>query len=213
MTPRPAWILPAALTVAVGGVCVLLLRAGDKAAPTANLPPPAPTVAAAAQRFDTSIRPGPATPRVQTDVRDVHRQPVSVACVTCHQTTQPNLQTRSAAQLRQFHQGLTYQHGNLTCLSCHNAQNYDTLRLADGTTLPFAETMTLCAQCHGQKKRDYDHGAHGGMNGYWDLARGGRTRNTCTNCHDAHAPALPQVWPVLPPRDRLSVPAAPAKSH
>ena len=79
--------------------------------------------------------------------------------------------------------------------------------LADGQAVPYTEVMTLCGQCHGPQTRDYAHGAHGGMNGYWDLRKGGRTRNTCINCHDPHAPAFPLVMPVLPPRDRISVPA------
>ena len=44
------------------------------------------------------------------------------------------------------------------------------------------------------------------MNGHWDLTKGGRLRNNCVNCHDPHHPAYPLVQPVLPPRDRISVP-------
>jgi hypothetical protein len=40
------------------------------------------------------------------------------------------------------------------------------------------------------------------MRGYWDLTRGPRERNTCTDCHDVHAPLYPKVRPVFPPRDR-----------
>lgn len=179
------------------------------AEPTAGASPAAATPPATtpAERFATKLRPGPATPRVRTGAVDAQGAAVTVACSTCHQTTAPNPQLRSAADLKQFHRGLDYRHGNLTCLSCHQSSNYDALRLADGSTVPFAETMTLCSQCHGQKRRDYDHGAHGGMQGYWDLTRGARSRNTCVHCHDPHAPAQPLVQPVLPPRDRLSVPA------
>ena len=53
---------------------------------------------------------------------------------------------------------------------------------------------------------DLERGLHGGMNGHWDLTRGGRTRNTCVNCHDPHTPKFPQVLPVLSPRDRVAVP-------
>ncbi len=129
-----------------------------------------------------------------------------VSCGYCHTTTKPNVDTHRAEDLDQFHQGLKYQHGNLTCLSCHNANDYEALRLADGRRVDFADSITLCSQCHGPQRRDYDRGLHGGMNGYWDLTRGGRTRNTCVNCHDPHAPAFPEVMPVLPPKDRISVP-------
>jgi hypothetical protein len=63
--------------------------------------------------------------------------------------------------------------------------------------------MALCAQCHGTQKRDYDHGAHGGMRGYWDLKRGPRERNHCVSCHDPHAPKFGTFMPVHPPKDRF----------
>ncbi|HXG48895.1 MAG TPA: hypothetical protein VNO52_14830, partial [Methylomirabilota bacterium] len=169
---------------------------------------------AAAPRTNATLHPvvirRPAgTPKVATGLTNYHGQPAMASCSACHATTRPNIDTRAAAELDQFHQGLKYAHGNLTCLSCHNAKNYDTLRLADSRPVEFPDVMTLCSQCHGPQKRDYDLGLHGGMNGYWDLSRGGRTRNTCINCHDPHAPAFPLVMPVLPPRDRISVPAKP----
>ncbi|MBS0657059.1 MAG: hypothetical protein JSR82_02285 [Verrucomicrobia bacterium] len=199
-----AW-LTAVLTVllAAGWIGLRLTAAPARV----DVPSPVqPARATESPRFSTTLRPGPATPRVRTGTADA-QGPITVACSTCHQTTKPNPELRSAAELKQFHRGLEYRHGSLTCLSCHQASNYDALRLADGSTIPFAETMTLCSQCHGQKRRDYDHGAHGGMQGFWDLSRGPRTRNTCVHCHDPHAPAQPFVQPVLPPRDRLSVPA------
>jgi len=146
------------------------------------------------------------TPKVATGLTNLHGQPVMVACSSCHATTKPNIDTRTPEDLDQFHQGLKYVHGNLTCLSCHNAMNYDALRLADSRPVEFSDVITLCSQCHGPQRRDYDMGLHGGMNGHWDLTKGGRTRNTCINCHDPHAPAFPLVMPVLPPRDRISVP-------
>jgi nitrate reductase cytochrome c-type subunit len=145
-------------------------------------------------------------PKVATGLTNFHAQPVTVSCGACHATTKPNIETRASSDLDQFHQGLKYAHGNLTCLSCHNAMDYDSLRLADSRSVEFSDSMTMCSQCHGPQKRDYDMGLHGGMLGYWDLKKGGRTRNTCINCHDPHAPAFPLVMPVFPPRDRISTP-------
>lgn len=201
------WIVWLLLPLGLG--LGLLLARPDRPAPATGTPAPLTVEVAvpAASPFPTTIRAVPPTPRVATGGTDAQGRAVTVACSTCHQTTAPNPRLRSGAELTQFHQGLDYRHGSLTCLSCHDARNYDRLRLADGTELAFAETMALCAQCHGQKRRDYEHGAHGGMQGFWDLARGPRTRNSCVHCHDPHAPAQPQVRPVLPPRDRLSVPA------
>ena len=152
-------------------------------------------------------------PKIITGLTNLHGQSAMASCSACHSTTRPNIETRSAAELDQFHQGLKYQHGNLTCLSCHNATNYDTLRLADSRAVQFSDVMTLCSQCHGPQRRDYDMGLHGGMNGHWDLSKGGRTRNICINCHDPHSPAFPLVMPVFPPRDRISVPKEKAMKH
>jgi formate-dependent nitrite reductase cytochrome c552 subunit len=174
----------------------------------------APTVTAVVNSTNSTLHPvvikhpaGP--PQVRTSLTNFQGQPVLVSCSSCHTTTKPNLDTRRTEDLDQFHQGLKYDHGNLTCLSCHNSGNYDTLRLADTRTVEFVDVMTLCSQCHGPQRRDYDRGLHGGMNGHWDLTRGGRTRNNCITCHDPHQPVYPLVMPVLPPRDRISVPAKP----
>jgi formate-dependent nitrite reductase cytochrome c552 subunit len=158
-----------------------------------------------ASKFAVVINRPPGPPQVATGQTNFHGQPVFASCVACHTTTKPNLESRRTEDLDQFHQGLKYNHGNLTCLSCHNSTDYDTLRLADTRSVEFSDSMTLCSQCHGPQRRDYDRGLHGGMNGHWDLTRGGRTRNTCINCHDPHTPKFPQVLPVLSPRDRVSV--------
>lgn len=157
------------------------------------------------QRFEVRINRPSGPPQVATGQTNFHGQPVMASCSSCHTTTKPNVETRRSEDLDQFHQGLKYVHGDLTCLSCHNSQDYETLRLADGRQLDFSDSMSLCSQCHGPQRRDYDMGLHGGMNGHWDLTRGGRTRNTCINCHDPHSPAFPTVTPVLAPRDRISV--------
>ena len=64
-----------------------------------------------------------------------------------------------------------------------------------------ADAQQLCAQCHGPQTRDYVHGSHGGMSGYWDKTKGERVRRACVDCHDPHAPAYPAWTPVFPPRD------------
>ncbi len=148
------------------------------------------------------IRPGPATPKVLATLPQTGGVPAMVSCSTCHATRRPDVTNASAEALNEFHQGLRYRHGDLSCLSCHNAANYDTLRRADGTAIEYPNTIQLCAQCHGPQYRDYQNGSHGGMTGHWDLRAGGRVRNTCTDCHDVHSPAYPQVQPVFPPVDR-----------
>lgn len=162
------------------------------------------TIDEAERHFETIIRKPAGPPAVQTGLLDPHGQPVSVACNTCHTTRPPNAELHVGGNLETFHQGLKGNHGNLTCISCHHGnEGYQTLRLADGKSLPFTEVMQLCAQCHGPQYRDYSHGAHGGMTGYWDLTQGPRQRNNCIDCHDPHFPKYPTVRPAQGPHDRF----------
>jgi hypothetical protein len=141
-------------------------------------------------------------PKVAAGVLDYHGQAVALDCATCHATREPNLDNGvEGRKPTEFHQGLVYAHGGRSCLSCHAADDYDSLRLADGRKLAFAQGQMLCAQCHGPQARDYLNGSHGGMNGHWDQTKGGRTRRTCTDCHDVHAPAYPLLQPVFAPID------------
>jgi hypothetical protein len=179
------------------------LHASPPANPQAQeIPTPPSSNAATVVRHAVTIKPGPATPTVLTNALNRAGEPVPVACSTCHTTRTPNLERHAAAELTEFHQGLAYKHGDQSCLSCHNATNYDTLRKADGTSLAYPKVMELCGQCHGPQLRDYKAGAHGGMNGHWDLAQGPRERNNCVTCHDPHAPAYARVKPVFAPVDR-----------
>lgn len=135
-----------------------------------------------------------------TPLTDVHGAPIGVACVTCHG---PNPDTAWASRPgAPFHTGVTLVHGDITCDSCHDPADRSKLRLANGAVLEVTDAVTLCSQCHGPQARDYAHGAHGGMNGYWDTRRGPRVRNNCVSCHAPHAPAYGQVLPVFPPADR-----------
>ncbi len=185
------WLIPFAV-LAAG--C-----ARQSATPSQEAPSPEPT-----DRHPVVIR-TPAGPMgVPTGTFDEKGRPVSIGCATCHATKPADAQAKLGTPLEKFHQGLVGQHGSLSCTSCHNpADGYATFRLADGKSVPHAEVMTLCAQCHGPQYRDYQNGAHGGMTGYWDLTKGGRVRNNCVHCHDPHAPKYPTVQPVHKPNDRF----------
>ncbi len=147
------------------------------------------------------------SPRVATDLRDQLGRPVTISCASCHANLTPNLVRRAPDEpAMKFHAGLDFAHGSLSCLSCHHAQNYNYLGLADGAQVAFSDVMTMCAQCHAPQARDWIHGAHGGMNGYWDQARGPRFRKICIDCHDPHRPAFPTMTPAFKPKDRFLSP-------
>lgn len=140
---------------------------------------------------------------------------VGVRCSTCHDSMLPGPVRERPDQLDSFHDDMSLEHGDLGCSSCHARDDRDKLKLADGERIRFEDTIELCGQCHGPQLRDYRHGAHGGMNGHWDLSRGPRTRNHCVSCHDPHAPAYPEVEPAPPPRDRFlnKPPGSKSTSH
>jgi len=170
----------------------------------ARTPSPVRPVYAGIQAQTQPVRISPGRqPVVETGLVNHHGEAVSVSCMTCHATREPNLDLGlGGAVPKEFHPNLHYAHGGLSCLSCHDAGNYDALRRADGRLIAFPQaSQNLCSQCHGPQTRDYAHGSHGGMRGYWDLSRGERTRNSCTDCHDPHAPAFPAVSPVFAPKD------------
>jgi len=140
---------------------------------------------------------------IETGTPDPRGVPTRVACRTCHSLRQSNPLPNSMDKLTTFHQHIAFNHGDSTCSSCHVEGQHDRIHLANGTVLPLTEALSLCKQCHGPQYRDYSHGSHGGMNGYWDRRRGPRTRNHCVDCHDPHAPQIPMVMPAPPPRDRF----------
>ncbi len=153
--------------------------------------------------FPVIIRKPDGPPRVLTGLNDIHGQPVTVACTSCHATREPNFENKSVADLNEFHGSLAFSHGTVSCLSCHSSTDYDALKLADGTRVEITDVMTLCAQCHGPQMRDYQHGAHGGFSGHWDLTRGPQKKNNCIDCHNPHSPQFPKMQPTFKPRDRF----------
>lgn len=209
-------MVAAGLVVALIAVAGLALPAASDAKGNATAEPEAAvvgtqsgsassvdTAAVQRSRFAVTIRSPSGPPRIDTGLTDLDGNSVSVACSTCHATREPNVNNKSASDLDDFHDELKVSHGTVSCLSCHNADDYDALKLADATRVDFTDVMTLCAQCHGRQMDAYEHGAHGGMTGHWDLTRGPRQRNNCIDCHHPHAPQFPRMLPTFKPRDRF----------
>ena len=55
------------------------------------------------------------------------------------------LSARAGEELKEFHQGLAYVHGGQSCLSCHNAANYDTKVLMWQTLIHIAFLFSALA--------------------------------------------------------------------
>ncbi|MEQ1826745.1 MAG: hypothetical protein ABL921_12400 [Pirellula sp.] len=192
------------LAIGLGCVtgCDISARSGELAAQKSDS---VGTVRESSQPFVTKIRRHSTPDGVSTSHADAKGNPITLQCAACHSMRHVNRELSQTQELNEFHQKLRFSHGTLTCTSCHNStENYATLRLANGASVAFEDSMDLCAQCHGSQYRDYQHGAHGGMQGYWDLSRGDRIKNHCQHCHDPHVPNFPKFQPVTGPRDRFA---------
>ena len=119
-------------------------------------------------------------------------------CSDCHKIFPPRDRDtdRTVAQ----HREIVLKHGiNTYCLSCHHTENRDVFVDERGGEIPWDRPELLCSKCHGPVYRDWQHGAHGRTNGYWDKTRGEQTRRKCIECHDPHQPPFPPMHPTPGP--------------
>jgi len=152
-------------------------------------------------------------PTVEVGLWEEWMPPNQMACRICHQVTAEEETPAWASELRNFHTDVRVDHGELTCGACHDSDDQAELALPGGEQIGFEHAITLCSQCHSEERADFDLGLHGGMTGHWDRTRGPQWRQTCTDCHDSHAPAPQTVTPVFPPRDRFLVDDAEDANH
>ena len=116
-------------------------------------------------------------------------------CSDCHDEMEVNLERR---QLEEMHDDIELDHGpnDRWCFDCHNPDDRDSLRLANGTLIGFDESYRLCGQCHGTIFRDWREGIHGRREGYWN---GAKSYQLCAHCHNPHAPRFQPIAPLPPP--------------
>lgn len=116
-------------------------------------------------------------------------------CSDCHADMEVNRERR---QLEEMHDDIVLDHGpkERWCFDCHNPDDRDRLRLANGTLIDFDESYRLCGQCHGTIYRDWREGIHGRREGYWN---GAKSYLLCAHCHDPHAPRFKPIKPLPPP--------------
>lgn len=118
-------------------------------------------------------------------------------CSDCH--AQPDLPpNRTRRVLVDAHDDIVLKHDeqHRWCLDCHDPTDRDTLHLASGDRVPFAESYNLCGQCHGEKARDWRAGVHGRRTGDWN---GRKEYLLCVHCHDPHAPRFKALAPMPAP--------------
>jgi hypothetical protein len=116
-------------------------------------------------------------------------------CSDCHADMEVNLERRD---LEEMHDDIELNHGpkERWCFDCHDPDDRDRLRLANGTLISFEESYRLCGQCHGTIYRDWREGIHGRREGYWN---GAKSYQLCAHCHNPHAPRYQPLKPLPPP--------------
>ena len=115
-------------------------------------------------------------------------------CSECHVDLEADPERRELG----FHEEIQLDHGpdDRWCFDCHNADDRDHLRLANGSLVEFEESYRLCGQCHGTILRDWREGIHGRRRGYWN---GAKSYMLCAHCHNPHEPAFKPIKPLPPP--------------
>ena len=106
-------------------------------------------------------------------------------CMQCHD----KIDLPDGKGKRNPHDDLRLQHfeGITNCALCHDLADMNQLRTLANVRLSFDESYRICAQCHGEKARDWRINAHGKQVGSWS---GAKTRYGCPECHNPHAPTI-----------------------
>jgi hypothetical protein len=138
------------------------------------------------------------TPVRQPQLRPVYTASVyNYRCSECHKIIPSP--TETDRRLTQ-HTEIQLDHGiNTRCFNCHHPTNRDTFVDDYGREIPWDQPQLLCSKCHGPVYRDWQHGAHGRTNGYWDRSQGTQTRRRCIECHDPHHPSFTELVPAPGP--------------
>lgn len=144
-------------------------------------------------------------------------------CYGCHDKKKPpvlRFDANSILIVPEEHKNIVMGHGshnrNNLCYNCHNEANLETFQVRDGRELKFADSTQLCGSCHGPNYRDWDAGAHGRINGYWNTSLGEAQKLACANCHDPHAPRIPTHHPAPGPhalRTPITAEYSPVPTH
>ncbi len=177
------------ITLALATVLMTILVCPANAHTAGDDPPePAPSAAVLATvPVDSMVFETPPPPFSDPDI---------FPCSECHNEDMPP--NRERRVLEDMHDDIVLRHDeeHRWCLDCHDAENRDRLRLANGTLIPFEESYRLCGQCHGDKYRDWRAGVHGRRTGDWN---GDKQYLLCVHCHYSHEPRFAPLQPLSPP--------------
>jgi len=151
------------------------------------------------------------TPPRKTKGLDLIKMGWSYNCMECHKLLEAKWH-RDRPMVE--HGALKLEHGNNRfCLNCHHATNRNAFVDYDGSEIPEADVVLLCAKCHGPTFRDWQAGVHGRRNGFWNSQKGPRTQLRCIQCHDPHQPVFQPLKPLPPPHYPVRAPRSSGHEH
>ena len=120
-------------------------------------------------------------------------------------TREANFANKTVTEdLDEFHGSLEFAHGNISCLSCHNSDDYDALKLADGSRVEFHgryDALCTMSWATDERLRTWRSRRLQWILGFdsRDLER----KNNCVDCHNPHSPKFPSMQPTFKPKDRF----------
>ena len=124
-------------------------------------------------------------------------------CSDCHEDMDVNPERRMLEDEHvEISESFNHASEQRWCLDCHNPDNRDVLRLANGDLVSFEESYNLCGQCHGTIFRDWKAGIHGKRTGEWN---GKKQYRLCVHCHNPHNPKFKPLKPMPPPDNPLEI--------
>ncbi len=177
----------------------------------APVPPPLPV--AAVQIDDPTELLARFPPFTTTERTPILEENGYFPCSDCHDNVGLK-KDPTVRQLTKEHRDIVLVHGGgrYWCLTCHGDEDRDHLTSLKGKPISFDRQFLLCGQCHFDRQKDYFLGGHGKRIGSW---QGEKKLAVCTDCHDAHDPAIKARQPVPPPklRDGLGQPGRGSRGH
>jgi len=129
-------------------------------------------------------------------------------CTQCHRFLEPNPEVRELAAPHDIK--LEHGRGRIWCLSCHSLENRDNLRTLLDEPVDFDDAYLVCGGCHANRQQDWYFGVHGKRLANW---QGERKLYNCTECHDAHSPAIKPRKPKPPPPVRAGLERVPGAEY
>jgi hypothetical protein len=117
----------------------------------------------------------------------------SFACIECHIKPLSNMKGLNE---KKAHWDIQLNHANgeiMNCITCHNADDMNSLNTLTGKNININLSHKVCAQCHSSQFEDWKGGAHGKKVAGWAPPRASMT---CVNCHNPHDPSFDTRWPV-----------------